>query len=73
MQIDRQSFDTWAAEKTVEFAATTVAGHRPHVRERLIFHVIVAGSFKVTKGSKTLYAGTSFDEAAGHFNAGANA
>ncbi|WP_425953032.1 hypothetical protein [Ralstonia pseudosolanacearum] len=69
MRIDKQSFEEWAAEKAVEFSSTTVAGRRPGTRDRLVFYVIVAGGFKVTKGYETLYTGPSFDVAADHFNA----
>ena len=60
-KICRDEFDEWCEGRWQQYASETI--ERGGLTGRLRFEVSLAGVFRVTLGSKTLYEGESFDEA----------
>lgn len=72
MIINKDDFYTWAKEKYVEYASTTVKVPERFgdgkVKKLLSFGVYVSGGFCVMLGTAVVYEGGSFNKAQSAFN-----
>ena len=67
MRIEKEEYEKWATDKAVDYASTTVKGPGG-LAYRLVFYVLLSGTYRVTRGLDALYEGPSFSAAAAAFN-----